>query len=57
MFLKCDDGFYSQGYGQTNDAFRALTKKDTLNPYTTDQDFNSTNVNTGGEATDYTGYG
>ena len=48
---------YIQGYGQIKEAFRALTKDDILQPYISDQDFRSTNVNAACEATDDFGYG
>ena len=34
---------YSQGYGQINEAFRALTKDDILKPYISEDDFRSSN--------------
>ena len=37
------DDYYNQGYGQTKEAFRALTKDDVLKPYISDQDFRSSN--------------
>ena len=37
------DDVYSQGYGQTKEAFKALTKDDILQPYITEDDFGSSN--------------
>ena len=37
----CDD--YSHGYGQTKEAFKALTKDDILQPYISEHDFRSSN--------------
>ena len=54
--LAYDDGFYSQGYGQTKEVFRFLTKDDTLNPYISDHDFISTNVNIAEENYNTVGY-
>ena len=49
MFFNFDDDENSQGYGQTKDFCRALTKDDFLKSYTSDHDFRSTNVNDAGE--------
>ena len=38
-----DDDYYSQGYGQIKEAFRALTKDDIPKPYISEHDFRSTN--------------
>ena len=38
------------------EAFRALTKDDTLKPYISDHDFRSTNVNNSGEDDDSVGF-
>ena len=35
---------YSVGYGQINEAFRALTKDNSLQPYITDDNFGTSNV-------------
>ena len=43
ILLKHEDDDYSQGYGQTKEAFRALTKDDILQPYISDNDFRSSN--------------
>ena len=43
ILLNYDDDDYSQGYGQTKEAFRALTKDDILKPYITEDDFRSSN--------------
>ena len=43
ILSKYDDD-YSQGYGQINEAFGALTKDDILQPYILDQDLRSSNV-------------
>ena len=40
--LNYDDDHYSQGYGQINETFRALTKDDILQPYISAHDFRST---------------
>ena len=34
---------YSQGYGQTKEAFRTFTKDDKLQPYLSDKQFRSSN--------------
>ena len=39
-----DDDDNSQGYAQTKEAVRALTKDDILQPYISDDDFRSSNV-------------
>ena len=39
-----DDDEYNQGYSQTKEAFRTLTKDDILQPYISDDDFRSSNV-------------
>ena len=44
IILKYDDDDYSQGYSQITEAFRALTKDDILQPYISDQDFRSSNL-------------
>ena len=43
IFLKYDDDDYSQGFGQIKEAFKALTKDDTLQPYITDDVYRSNN--------------
>ena len=43
ILLNYDDDDYSQGYGQIKEAFRALTKDDTLKPYISEDDFRSSN--------------
>ena len=43
LFLNYDEGDYSQGYGQKNKAFKALTQDDILQPYISEDDFRSTN--------------
>ena len=43
IFLNYDDDDFNQGYGQFNQAFRALLKGDFLEPYITDHDFMSSN--------------
>ena len=45
-----DDG-YSQGYGQNKQAFEAIAKNDILNPFISDHDCRSTNVNAAGDTT------
>ena len=39
-----DDDDYSQGYHQIKEAFRALTKDNTLQPFISDDDFRSSNA-------------
>ena len=41
ILLPYDDDNYSQGYAQIKEAFRASTKEDIIQPYTTDDDFRS----------------
>ena len=41
--LNYNDDDYSRGYGQIEEAFRALTEDDILKPYIFDDDFRSTN--------------
>ena len=43
ILLNYDDDDYSQGYGQTKEAFKALTKDDILQPYISEDDFRSSN--------------
>ena len=43
ILLNYEDDDYSQGYGQINEAFKALTKDDILQPYISDHDFKSSN--------------
>ena len=43
ILLIYDDDDYSQGYCQFKEAFRALTKDDILQRYTSDDDFRSSN--------------
>ena len=43
ILLIYDDDYYSQGYGQIKEAFKALTKDDLLQPYITEVDFRSSN--------------
>ena len=43
ILLNYEDDDYSQGYGQTKEAFRALSKDDILKPYVTEDDFRSSN--------------
>ena len=38
-----DEDVYSQGYAEIKEAFRSLTKEDILQPYTSDDDFRSSN--------------
>ena len=42
--LNYDDDDYSQGYHQINEASRALTRDDILQPYISEDDFRSSNV-------------
>ena len=44
ILLNYDDDDYSQGYSEINEAFRALTEDDILQPYISDVDFRSSNV-------------
>ena len=43
ILLNYGDDDYSQGYGQTKEAFKALTKDNILQPYITYHDFRSSN--------------
>ena len=43
ILLNYNDDDYSQGYGQTKEAFKALTKDDILQPYKSEDDFRSSN--------------
>ena len=43
FLLKNDDVDSSQGYGQTEEAFKILTKDDILQPYISEHDFRSSN--------------
>ena len=43
ILLNYDDDDYSQGYGQTKEAFRALTRDDILKPYISYNDLRSSN--------------
>ena len=43
ILLNCNDDDYSQVYAQIKEAFRALSKDVTLKPYTSHNDFRSTN--------------
>ena len=43
ILLNYDDDDYSQGYGQTKEAFKAVTKNDILKPYTSEDDFRLSN--------------
>ena len=45
ILINHDDDDYSQGYGQIKEAFRALTKDDILQAYTSKDDFRSFNEN------------
>ena len=45
FFLTFDDDYYNQGYGQIEEAFKALTKDDTLQPYISDHNFRSSIYN------------
>ena len=44
ILLFFDDDDYCKGYGQFEEALKALTKHDILKPYKTDQSFRSSNV-------------
>ena len=44
ILLTYDDDDYSQGYHQIEEAFRALTKDDFLQPYISEADFRTSNV-------------
>ena len=39
ILLNYDDDEYSQGYGQRNEAFRALTKDNRLQPYISEDEY------------------
>ena len=56
IILNYDVDDWSQGYGQIKEAFRALTTDGIPNPYISEDDFKSTNVNAAGEATNDIGY-
>ena len=43
ILLNYDDDYYSQGYGQIKEAFKALTKDNILRPYISEDDFRSDN--------------
>ena len=43
MLLNYEDDDYSEGYGQNEEAFTALTKDDILKPYISEHDFRSSN--------------
>ena len=43
IFLNYNDDDYSQGYGQIKEAFRALIKDNTLQPYKSEDEFRSSN--------------
>ena len=43
ILLNYNDDDYSQGYGQINEAFKALTKDNILQPYIPEDDFRSSN--------------
>ena len=45
ILLNYDDDDYNQGYGKIKEAFRALTKDDISQPYISDKDFRSSNIN------------
>ena len=44
IILNYDDDDYSQGYHQIEEAFRASTKDDILQPYISEEDFRTSNV-------------
>ena len=44
ILINYDDDDYSQGYHQIEEAFRALTKDDILQPYISEEDFRTSNV-------------
>ena len=43
ILLNHDDDDYSQGYGQRQASFKALTKDDILEPYISEDDYRSSN--------------
>ena len=43
ILLNYDNDDYSQGYGQINEAFKALTNDNILQPYITEDDYRSSN--------------
>ena len=43
ILLNYNDADYSQGYGQSKEAFKALTRDDIFQPYLSDYDFRSSN--------------
>ena len=44
LLLNYEDDDYAHGYHQIKEAFKALTKDDILQPYTSEDDFRSSNV-------------
>ena len=44
ILLNLDDDYYSQGYSQIKEAFRALTKGDILQPCISDDKFRTSDV-------------
>ena len=54
--LNYDEDYYFQEHGQIQGVFRALMKDDNLQPYISEQDFRSANVNAAREATNDIGY-
>ena len=44
ILINCEDDDYSQGYHQIKEAFKALTKKEILQPYIKDINFRTSNV-------------
>ena len=44
IFLKYNEGVYSQEYGHIKEAFKALTKNNLLQPYISELDFRSSNA-------------
>ena len=44
VLLNYDDDYYSRGFGQIKEAFRALAKDDILQPQISDHDFRSSNI-------------
>ena len=47
FYQNYDDDDYNQGYGHIEEAFKALTKDEILQPYINDNDFRSSNNNNG----------
>ena len=56
VIILYDADFYSQGHGQYKEAFRDLTKDDTLKALISDPTLRSTDINDAGEDDNSVGY-